>query len=54
LLRHPTIALLRLVMPLAALDRAMATMAKDGTLAALFRRYYYDAYHVPLESVQIK
>ncbi len=39
---------------LAALDKAMAAMVKDGTLAALFRRYYYDAYHVPLESVQIK
>lgn len=39
---------------LAALDKAMAAMVRDGTLAALFRRHYYDAYRVPLDSVQIK
>jgi polar amino acid transport system substrate-binding protein len=37
-----------------AFERAMAAMAKDGTLKALIRRYYYDAYQVPLDSVQIR
>jgi polar amino acid transport system substrate-binding protein len=39
---------------LAAFDKAMAAMAKDGTLAALYRRYYYDAYRVPLDAVQVR
>jgi polar amino acid transport system substrate-binding protein len=39
---------------LAAFEKAMAAMAKDGTLAALYRRHYYEAYHVPLDSVQIR
>jgi polar amino acid transport system substrate-binding protein len=39
---------------LAAFDKAMAAMARDGTLAALYRRHYYEAYRVPLDSVQIK
>jgi polar amino acid transport system substrate-binding protein len=39
---------------LAALDKAMTAMAKDGTLAALYRRYYYDAYQVPADAVQIR
>ncbi len=43
----------RHIASLAALDKAMAAMARDGTLAALFRRHYYDAYRVPLDSVQI-
>jgi polar amino acid transport system substrate-binding protein len=35
-------------------EQAMADMARDGTLAALFRREYYDAYHVPVDAVQIR
>jgi polar amino acid transport system substrate-binding protein len=39
---------------LADFERAMAAMDKDGTLAALYKRYYYDAWNVPPDSVQIK
>ncbi len=39
---------------LAAIDKAMAAMARDGTLAALFKRHYYEAYHVPLDAVQVR
>ena len=35
-------------------ERAMRDMAKDGTLDALYKRYYYDAYHVAPAAVQIK
>jgi len=37
-----------------AFEQAMADMTRDGTLAALFRREYYDAYHVPVDAVQIR
>ncbi len=30
-----------------AFETAMAAMVKDGTVKALFKRYYFDAYHVP-------
>ncbi len=39
---------------LEVLERAMRDMARDGTLAALYKRYYYDAYHIPATNVQIK
>ncbi len=39
---------------LADFEQAMAGMARDGTLAQLIRRHYYDAYKIPLESVQIR
>ncbi|WP_177307748.1 substrate-binding periplasmic protein [Pseudoduganella namucuonensis] len=35
-------------------EDAMAAMARDGTLAALFKRHYYEAFNVPPDSVQIK
>ncbi len=35
-------------------ERALRDMAKDGTLAALYKRYYYDAYHIAPAAVQIK
>jgi polar amino acid transport system substrate-binding protein len=39
---------------LADFERAMTAMDKDGTLAALYKRYYYDAWDVPPDSVQIR
>ncbi len=36
---------------LPAFETAMAGMVKDGTVTALFRRYYFDAYQIPLNSV---
>jgi polar amino acid transport system substrate-binding protein len=39
---------------IAALERAMSEMARDGTLAAIYKRYYYDAYQVAPTRVQIK
>lgn len=39
---------------LEAFETAMRDMARDGTLAALYKRYYYDAYHVAPAAVQIK
>lgn len=36
------------------LERAMEAMARDGTLAALIKRHYYDALNVPLDSVRIR
>jgi polar amino acid transport system substrate-binding protein len=35
-------------------ERAMKDMVRDGTLAALYKRYYYDAYQVAPNAVQIK
>ncbi len=35
-------------------ERAMRDMVKDGTLAALYKRYYYDAYQISPAAVQIK
>lgn len=34
-----------------AFEGAMADMARDGTLARLFRVHYYEAYRIPLHSV---
>jgi polar amino acid transport system substrate-binding protein len=39
---------------LEVLERAMRDMARDGTLAALYKRYYYDAHHIPATNIQIK
>lgn len=36
------------------LERAMDGMVRDGTLAALIRRHYYEALDVPLDSVRIR
>lgn len=38
----------------AALENAMRDMVRDGTLQALIKRYYYDAYQIPAAAVQIK
>lgn len=38
----------------AAFEKAMAAMVKDGTLAALIQRHYYDSYHVPAGAVRIR
>jgi polar amino acid transport system substrate-binding protein len=35
-------------------EKTMAAMSRDGTLAAIFNRYYYQAYRIPLDSVQIR
>jgi polar amino acid transport system substrate-binding protein len=39
---------------LEAFESAMRDMTRDGTLAALYKRHYYDAWHVPTAAVQIK
>ncbi len=36
---------------LQALENAMAEMVKDGTLAKLYRRHYYDVYQIPPNAV---
>jgi polar amino acid transport system substrate-binding protein len=36
------------------LEAAMTAMVKDGTVRALFKRYYFDAYHVPRDSFPIE
>lgn len=36
------------------LERAMEGMVRDGTLAALIKRHYYEALNVPLDSVRIR
>ncbi len=35
-------------------EAAMAAMVKDGTVKALFKRYYFDAYHVPRDQFPIE
>lgn len=35
-------------------EAAMAAMVKDGTLRTLFKRYYFDAYHVPRDAFPIE
>lgn len=39
---------------LTTFELAMASLVKDGTLAALIQRYYYDNNRVPADAVQIK
>lgn len=39
---------------LKVLEGAMHDMAKDGTLAELYKRYYYDHYNIPASAVQIR
>ena len=35
-------------------EAAMAAMVKDGTVRALFKRHYFDAYHVPRDAFPIE
>ena len=35
-------------------EAAMAAMVKDGTLRALFKRHYFDAYHVPRDAFPLE
>lgn len=38
----------------AEFDKAMGDMVRDGTLDAIYKRYYYEAFKVPADSVQIR
>ena len=35
-------------------EAAMAAMVKDGTVKALFKRHYFDAYHVPRDTFPLE